>query len=284
MPEAKAPARINRLVSGKYYMTDDYSIFRELTGNRFVDRSRVQRIIKSIKEHGYITNPIIVNEKMEIIDGQGRFQALKELNMIVEYIISPGAGVAECIALNVYQKNWTALDYIKSYADQGMSDYKTLSRYLEKYESLPHGIVMAACKGKFTEVWSGEISGGNFVMRKDEDELEKELDFLLCINEIQFPILKAGGGKVRLLSAIRFCFSVPSVDKERLLNAIDKNAGKIYSSYSISDYIRLIEEFYNSRLGIANRLPLLFEYERRYAEVRSAKAKEAAKAKRTKQR
>lgn len=85
----------------KVYTTSDYSIFAHLKENRDVKEQRVKKIRKSIDSVGYIRNPIIVNEKMEIIDGQGRFEVLKEKGYPVEFIIDEGIGVDECRAMNV---------------------------------------------------------------------------------------------------------------------------------------------------------------------------------------
>ena len=73
--------------SKKIYITKDYSIFKKLTGNRSTELERITKICDSIREVGYITSPILVNENMEVIDGQGRLEAFKELGIPVEYII-----------------------------------------------------------------------------------------------------------------------------------------------------------------------------------------------------
>lgn len=86
------------------YCTSDYTVFKKLLGNRVVLEQRKNTIKNSIIENGYVRNPIVVNEKMEIIDGQGRFEALKELKLPIEYVIAYGAGQKECIALNANQK------------------------------------------------------------------------------------------------------------------------------------------------------------------------------------
>lgn len=89
---------------GAIYSSQEYSEFKKLNGNRSVLEQRKNMIIASIQERGWIRNPIVVNEKMEIIDGQGRFEALKKLNMPVEYVVAKGATISDCIALNIKQK------------------------------------------------------------------------------------------------------------------------------------------------------------------------------------
>ena len=59
--------------------TTDYGMFKPLLGNR--DRKSESKIIDSIQRVGYIISPLIVNEKMEVIDGQNRLAALESLTM-----------------------------------------------------------------------------------------------------------------------------------------------------------------------------------------------------------
>lgn len=114
--------------------TMDYSKFKKLKGNRNVDPVRVQRIIQSIKKVGYITSPLIVNEDLEVIDGQGRLEALRILGLPVEYIVHENIGIDECISMNINQINWVDRDYIYSYADRNYKSYILLKNLMEKYK------------------------------------------------------------------------------------------------------------------------------------------------------
>ena len=117
-------------------VTKDYGAFRILEGNRSIEKSRVKKIHDSIVNNGYIHSPIIVNEKMEIIDGQGRFEALKKLELPIEYMVFDGLTINDCIVLNVYHTDWSVMDYIESHADRGNMNYKFLMHLLSKYKDL----------------------------------------------------------------------------------------------------------------------------------------------------
>lgn len=121
---------------GEIYQTENYSIFKRLSGNRGVEDSRVLSILKSIQNVGYIKNPIIVNEKYEVIDGQGRLEACKRLGLPVYYSIAEGAGIEECIAMNINQKNWKVEDYINSYGELGINSYIFASAAAETISAL----------------------------------------------------------------------------------------------------------------------------------------------------
>lgn len=108
---------------GEIFETRDYQIFKNADWNRSVTVKRAKKIRDSIIKNGYILNPICVNENMEVIDGQGRLEALRTLGMPVHYYIEVGAGKEQCIALNSYNTLWTMYDYICSYASDGNDNY-----------------------------------------------------------------------------------------------------------------------------------------------------------------
>lgn len=66
--------------------TNDYNLFKSLKGNRNVNKLHVQRLKESFKGD-YLMSPIIVNQNYEIIDGQHRFNAAKDLSLPVNFII-----------------------------------------------------------------------------------------------------------------------------------------------------------------------------------------------------
>lgn len=97
-------------VIGQIYQTTDYSKFKRLKGNR--DVKNAKKIVDSINDVGYVLSPILVNEKMEVIDGQNRLDALVKLDMPVVYMMQEGIGRKECQALNINQTNWTTEQFI----------------------------------------------------------------------------------------------------------------------------------------------------------------------------
>ena len=123
----------NEIVSNTVYRTTDYDLFKRLEGNRAVLSNRVNKIIKSIKKNGYIMNPIIVNEKYEVIDGQGRLEALRVMNLPVDYIVIKGLGREQCIALNAYSTIWSMVDYISAYCEECCSAILIFTIRLKPY-------------------------------------------------------------------------------------------------------------------------------------------------------
>ncbi|MBC8147318.1 MAG: ParB N-terminal domain-containing protein, partial [Bacteroidetes bacterium] len=73
----------------KIYKTKNYEKFKFMVGNRPINSAHTAKLIESIKGK-YLFNPIIINEKWEIIDGQHRFEAIKQLNLPLYFFINEG--------------------------------------------------------------------------------------------------------------------------------------------------------------------------------------------------
>lgn len=118
---------------GKVYYTNDLSLFKFMEGNRSPNPKHISRIKKSMEKIGLLMNPIIINSELEIIDGQHRFLAAKEVGLGVYYIIADDYDIKEVHALNVNQKKWTLDDFIDGYSDLGNKEYSKLKKLMNKY-------------------------------------------------------------------------------------------------------------------------------------------------------
>ncbi len=107
------------------YQSSEYDKFKLLLGNRSVSDSHVQEIIESIKLHGNLAIPAVINDKNEIIDGQHRYFAWFALKLPITYIIKPNLGLKEAQAMNDRSKDWTDKDFLASYLALGMDEYRT---------------------------------------------------------------------------------------------------------------------------------------------------------------
>lgn len=117
-----------------YYGTRDYDKFIFNSKNRGVNKVHVNNLVQSIKENNLLfAQPILVNDKYEIIDGQHRLTAAKELKERIYYIIKPGLSIEDAIALNVNTKNWSYKDYLHYWIKQENENYIYFKTFLDKY-------------------------------------------------------------------------------------------------------------------------------------------------------
>lgn len=256
--------RNNDEIVSAVYRTTDYDKFKTLDGNRTVEKSRVNKILKSINDNGYIHCPITVNERMEIIDGQGRLEAVKQLGLPVEYIVFKGLSINECVALNVYQTGWTLMDYIESHADRQNLCYKFLLHLISKYRQLGTNVVINAITGTLgnNNRITNEIKAGDFECTSEQYERADELlgytmKFLKTIKNFN------KGPITYICMAIMFAYQVEDVDKEKLLQKFETYYGMedVPPFISVDGALKTLTTIYNRR-NRSDKIYFEVEYDR----------------------
>lgn len=113
--------------------TKDYAKFTFLRANRAINPNNVERIKASYREWGVIAGrPVLIDKDFNIIDGQHRFVALKDLGYPIPYEIIGGDVIGKTMALNSNQDHWQLVDFVRSYAEQGMDNYRKLIKFEQK--------------------------------------------------------------------------------------------------------------------------------------------------------
>ena len=148
------------------WQTYDYNAFRIVPGlNRDVDHWK--RIVASMAKAD-LMSPIIVNEAMEIIDGQNRFFARRYLGLPILYIEQQGYGPDEMRLYNNDSKNWTKADFIQSYSSEGREPYELLQQLYINFPRLSKPVIdQAAFGGHGTAsaakiIAAGQLNGIDF--------------------------------------------------------------------------------------------------------------------------
>lgn len=244
--------------TGKHiYVTRNYDAFNRLVGNREVTTSRKNKIISSIKTYGYHTSPLLVNENMDVIDGQGRLAALKELQMPVEYIIEPGIGIEECRAMNINNSKWTMNDYIKSYAEEGLQSYIWLKNAIEQYPLLSLDVINYVFTGLISKS-SDDIKSGKYSVTIEAYKASHAM--LEYINKFTCIKGKIPGRACLFFIAIGFAYSMQDVDRKRLYNQVLKRIDTMIPFSNIHQCLTSVEDVYNARLNKKNEVYLENSY------------------------
>lgn len=229
----------------KVYETTKYDRFKRLEGNRGVTELRARKIMKSIEKVGYIPNPIIVNDRMEVIDGQGRLEALKRMQLPVHYIVVPDIGVEECIAMNINQSNWTLIDYITSHADTGNVSYIYLLNLIKAYGSkFQTKVILYVVTGKIDNSTAMVKDGRIVCTAEDYDRAQHILSWLTNFRD---PVGRLKGHNEFYYSALTFCYLDPEVDNSRLVDKMAQLQANLIPVTSMMQALEQIEEIYNNR-------------------------------------
>lgn len=244
--------------------TKNYSMFKPLEGNREIRDRRVDKIVQSIVKIGYITSPILVNEKMEVIDGQGRLSALERLGLPVEYIVHEGIGIEECRQMNIHQSNWGDYDYVQSFAVRGSEDYQRLQSLIDQFRDLPISVVaQSAAQQDMTSVGGGKsnlIRSGNFKCTKQMYEKSKwELDYAAGFKQVARSI---GGNKAPFYFAVIYAYrNLEIKQRQRLAEEIRIHALEIPSMGKTESFLKYFDEFYNFGQRKNGRIHLCLQWQ-----------------------
>ncbi len=237
-----------RMSDVEVYETKDYDIFKRLAGNRYTSENRIEKIIKSIGAVGRLNIPILVNDKLEVIDGQNRLEAFRRMSLPVMFIMQKNLGVDACIEMNKNHSPWTVDDYVDGFCDQNNENYIRLRELHEKYK-LSYAKIdaeinrRANCRTPGTGLKSGKL----VMTEADKKYLEKRFtlinDFLSC-----FPERRRNSRAY--FDAARFITRQEDVDLNFLMKRIIKTPAETFENFQDEAAIlTLASNIYNAKNG-----------------------------------
>ena len=235
--------------------TNDYNMFKRCKGNRQINKLHVKRLKESMSEE-FIPMPIIVNEKNEIIDGQHRFTAAKELGLDIPFIKVNKLGKNQIHRLNTNSKNWNGKDYLYDYCEMGMSDYIVYRDFIEKY-GFDWNVTNALLSGK------NRMSGKDNVLFidglfkvKNLSKAEKRARMLMdfapfypCVS-----VKERGFRRRNFIYAMLDVFDNPDYNHEEFLKKLNRQSAKLYGNSTIEEYLRAVEKIYNSNRPVGQKV------------------------------
>lgn len=192
-------------------------------------------------EVGYQPVPILVNEKMEIIDGQHRLEAAKRLGIPIYFIIKAGAGSDEVMQLNLRRGGWTVYDFIGFYAANNYSSYVKLNGYADQYKNVSIiDIAMCLSDSKSRNI-QRPLREGKYQMV----ETDETLGCLSFINDCVVPLSQIQGGGQQYIPILVGLYKMNLIDEERMRTAINSYAANMASAYNASDALTELQNVYN---------------------------------------
>lgn len=229
-------------IVGFIYETKDYPKFKRIKGNRQVDHPQV--IVESIKKHGVLNCPVNVNEDFGVVDGQNRVLALEQLGMPVRYIVSPGIGIVECQAMNSGQKNWSADDFVNSYAEGGDPKYIALKEAKSRHKALTYELLLLVANGgvALKSNYNKDIADRTIKYHSPTYKEEAVLDFL---EDVKPYVIISGFHTMTCLRALGAIACKGFIDMNRMRKQFEKYATADKFQYATRDTTGTLQELYN---------------------------------------
>ncbi len=232
--------------------TRDYDRFGFMGPNRDVNRGHIEKLKEAIEMSPKLTEvqPILVNEQMQIIDGQHRFMALEELKRPINYVVVPGLTINDARQMNVLHKGWRTDDYARSYALSGDKSYQNYL-WLKDNFNLSHSVILIAIYGKdfggmYADFRKGLLHVDDFTQTK------KRLDMLLELAEVSPLAMTKPFGE-----AFMRIVELEGFDFEKFKKKLAIAGPSRLASYSIAkDYLIAFEDIYNYQISEKKRVRL----------------------------
>ena len=112
--------------------TKDYKKFSLLEYNREIDKNHAKKLMLSIQQSNDLhLFPIIVTPELQIIDGQHRWWAAKELKVDIYYVIDNDYRIDKITIFNNNQRKWVLEDHLKKYVNLNNENYIKLNELLK---------------------------------------------------------------------------------------------------------------------------------------------------------
>lgn len=229
--------------------TRDYDKFSFIESNRVLNKGHVANLETAFEDYGNLTRvqPILVNEKFQIIDGQHRFLACKDMGVPIYFTQIPGLGIAEARSMNILHSSWNMDDYARSYALEGDPNYQKYLRIREDY-GFGHSIVLVYALNDQSHGAFAKFRRGEFVLA-DEKGTRERLNALAEIGML-VPFVNRKEFAMAILKAIK----LEGYDQKRMLKKLELHNNLLEERAHVSDYLRLLETIYNFQISEGNRL------------------------------
>jgi len=243
----------------KIYSTKNYNQFKILEGNRPINNKSINRIIREIK-NGVINNPIVVNRKNEIADGQHTFHARKQLNMEILYRYEPNVSVKDVQRMNSATFSWKTSDFLGAGVSAKNENYIKLNNILERYNEnnkrkVSATTILRAFFQKNQQETIASFKGGSLILTGQQLNLiERGLE---KISEIKNNFFEPAFGR-NFMSAYLFCLNLPKFEHVKFIKALKVN-NALEKRATTTQFKTLIIEIYNRGRLKKNRVVLNIE-------------------------
>ena len=234
------------------HFTKDYGMFKIIKENRDKDNPNYKQLKESIQTKHIKSAAIIVNEKLEILDGQHRFWIFKELGLVVPYTIEVGGTEQDVRLLNTAGKKWSLYDHLTAYANAGLKEYKKTSKFLNHYGfKINETVAMLRSRTRVNGVVMTQFKQGFFKIA-DLDHAEKTAETILS-----FESVYKGVRRRSFVFAMLNCLQTKGFDPERLKRKIELQPNKLKAYLSWEECLVDIQKVYNFNEPQSKKLRLV---------------------------
>lgn len=239
------------------FTTTNYSMFGTIGGNRNLNPSNLSKIKQSISKKHIATNAVICIldhndpiEPLKMVDGQHRFEACKDLNIPVSYVIDSSLTMSSILnditLLNTASKEWDVSDFMNSEAQKGNQNYILYSKVYNNFDkSFDHESLFFILNSDESRTCP-KISYPLFKEGKlqfDQSDYNYLTQRLKDIS--QFNHYNEIGGKRYYQKALNQLMNTKGFDVSQMLSKIQTRQSTIVKCTTVDGALRQLGDIYN---------------------------------------
>lgn len=235
----------------KIYFTREYSRFKNIWGNRELSQSKIKKLTNDIVNGLDMLRycPIIVDDQMNVIDGQHRLWVAKQLKSNIWYVIADKKNLHEIAKINSAVERWKVKDFINCYCTLANENYKTLEAFMSKNNvNATIAINLLAAGVINTNSGTAATSKETFEAGQFKVKFEKDANELMALVS-KFHGYK-GYNSRSFIEAIQRIKRANKCDMDRLIENFQTNMKIMDGALSVKQIIVKLEEIYNHKKSI----------------------------------
>lgn len=225
---------------GEVFVASDLDIFTSLTGNRDIDPYHLSRLQASISRNNLLhSQPIVVSKELQVLDGQHRLEAARNLGLSIYFIIVDDVDLTEVQIINQNTQDWRPSDFAKAYTTMGYNEYQTYLDFRAQY-GFNHRDAMRLLGG-YSQGGNANkrFKSGGFQVENIEQAMEWG-DRIVEIGQYYRGFKRRG-----FIPAVLTMFEHEDYDHGKFMEKLESQSTKLVDCVNKEDYIRLLEDIYN---------------------------------------
>lgn len=235
----------------KVYATTDYKLFNRIKGNRGINKLKVKKIVRDIKNGNNLLPdfPILTSAgggiRLDVTDGQHRLEAAVQTKKPVYYIIRKEELSLEKMArFNSLQEKWKPADFINCYIEKGIPDYKKLQDFLHRY-GVPVTVALNLLYYGITGSDTGSKEDIAQLFHKGEFRVKHMKQAVEIIEECKKFSAFDGWNTRPFIVAISKILGADQCDVDELVEKFNSDPQQLQRHSAAKGYLTNLEQIYN---------------------------------------
>lgn len=230
----------------------NYGAFSFLNANRAVSERHVGAIKRSFEDNGNFTQaqPILVNEQLQIIDGQHRFTAARELGVPIFYTVVPGLGAKQAREMNLLHREWEAEDYLRAYANDGQRPYILFQELQGEYPGISLTTLITYVAGAQINGIHKKFRDGRLKLTATTmDKARRRLNRL-----VELRALTDAFKRQPMAMALLRVMATEYYKHSKMVRKVENQRSEIRAYQSMADNVRQLEDVFNKNSARINHV------------------------------